>query len=200
MREQVEASAVLDGPSDRAPQRLQEMLQLPTAVAKRTDVADGTHGHVDETAGVSERLRGGLCLNDAVENPGVGFLAGRVVRVSRVSRAHPFEAEVEEEPLHVRGIVQPVVKAAGRSEPCWRDAKPLLHCRGANLNVFTDDSVDALARDEPRRALKSELRLLRLRGLEIDVVVSVVAHRMSILDQSLQPVPILLLEDASDHE
>src|SRR2546426_7738532 len=198
MREQVEARAVFDSPLGRAPNRFEEMLQLPASVAEAAHVADGTHGHVDETAGVSERLRGGLRMDNPLEDVRGGRFAGLGVRMSWVSRAHPFEAEVEEEPLHVWDIVQPVEKAAGRSEPCWRDADPLLHCRSAKLNVFADDSLDALARDEPRGALKAELRLLRLRGLDINVVVSVVAHGMAVTREQRQPFDVLLLEDAAD--
>src|SRR5207247_9479552 len=95
----------------RAPNHLEEMHHLPAADAEGSHDADGTHEHVDETIGVSERLRSGLCLDNAVEDFGGGRFAGLGVRMIRVSRAHPFETEVEEEPLHVRHVVQPVVKA-----------------------------------------------------------------------------------------
>src|SRR2546425_7111173 len=39
MREQVEARAVFDGPLDRAPNRFEEMLQLPASVAEAAHVA-----------------------------------------------------------------------------------------------------------------------------------------------------------------
>src|SRR5688572_19866964 len=95
MRKQIKHRAILYGPFDAEPDGAQEIVELPTRVAESADVADGTHGDINQSGGIHERLRRGLSLHDTVEYfPGRGR-AGIAIRMRRVFATHPFEAAVE---------------------------------------------------------------------------------------------------------
>src|SRR5207237_992639 len=85
--------------------RLSEtLIQLPAPAAKRADVADGGHRHLDQLRRIGERLRFCLGLDDAVINFLRRLLAGKRVRMRGILAADPAKAEIEEHPLQVRPI------------------------------------------------------------------------------------------------
>src|SRR5687768_7249338 len=57
VRDEIENRAMLDGPLDPEPHSLEKPLQLPSARAKRADVADRAHRNFHQAARVAERLR-----------------------------------------------------------------------------------------------------------------------------------------------
>jgi hypothetical protein len=198
--QEVEDRVPLDRPRHGPPEGLEEGVQRPAAAAEGRDVADRAHRHLDQAVGVDERLGRRLRLHNALEDLGPRLLAGFAERVGRVLAADPPEAQVPQQAAHVGPVGEAVREAARRAEAGRVDAHARLQGRARQPDVLADHVARLLPGDQPRRPAEAELEVLRPGGLDVDVVVGVVADRVAGTHDLLEPVDVFLLQHPADEE
>src|SRR5438132_3240446 len=126
MCKKVKDCASFDGPFDRPPDRRQEPVELPAAVAKGADVADRAHWHFDQSIRIAERLCFFVRRDNRLEHL-IGRLLHRLrIRMGGILAADPGEAEIEEPFANIGSIGESVGEAAWSSEARGINANPRL--------------------------------------------------------------------------
>src|SRR5262249_33639348 len=118
----------------------------------------------------------------------------------RVKTADPCVPLGEQYVLQVGPVFQAVGKATRSAKSGGVYAQPLLHCHGAHPNVLVNELRGRFAVSQPGGALDAVWGLAYLSGLDVDMIVSVIANAVAELHNLLQPRHAGLLENTANNK
>ena len=114
---------------------------------------------------------------------------------------HDSSIDIDASPEAVYALVSDITRMGEWSpEAVGVNTSSLLHRQRGDPDILANDLLRRLSTNQPRRALKPELRLFRLCRPDVDMVVGVIADRVPHRGNLFEPCDLRLFQHAAHTE